>query len=148
MAQALYQFAALRLKQNPTYCGSAIAAYKDVASRYDDSAMRQKAAADLTEPVTFSRLSPISPRTGLRPRMCHGMVRPPDADYFSDDYVRCVDAQAIATFQNVVPGVYNFSLLQRDGFHTYWRKTDPFNPYTETGSPHLWRDSARSLDFS
>ena len=53
-------------------------------------------------------------------------VAPETRDYitsFSQEFTADLDANGTATFKNVVPGIYNFSLLQRDGFHTYWRKT-------------------------
>ena len=139
VAQALYQFGQYRLKQNRSYfCSEVATDYKDLASRYPGTSGAQKALAVLAEPVTFSATIPdLHNPQGLHVWLSK-KVAPETHDYityFSQDYVADLDANGIATFKNVVPGVYNFSLLQRDGFHTYWRKTDPFNPYTETVSP-------------
>jgi tetratricopeptide (TPR) repeat protein len=139
VAQALYQYGDYRLKQNRSYfCSEVATDYKDLVSRYPGTSGAQKASAALAEPVTFTATLPdLHNPQGLHVWLSK-KVAPETHDYityFSQDYAANLDANGIATFKNVVPGVYNFSLLQRDGFHTYWRKTDPFNPYTETVPP-------------
>jgi hypothetical protein len=137
VAQALYQFGQYRLKQNRTnYCSAVATDYSDLVSRYDGTPGAQMATAALAAPVKFTAIVLDLPKPqGVRVWLSK-TVAPATRDYitsFSEEYTANLDATGTAVFQNVVPGKYNFSLLQRDGFHTYWRYTSPsFDPYTAT----------------
>jgi hypothetical protein len=133
-AQALYQYAALLLKQNPTYCDTAIAAYKDVASRYADTTNGQKAALDLTAPVTYVASIFDFPAHGTTPAYLSRTVRPAGSGYFSDDYTALVDGAGDAIFQNVPPGSYNLSVVLK-GERWYWDAANHSNVLTATVTP-------------
>jgi hypothetical protein len=133
-AQALYLYGALQLKQNRTYCDTAIAAYKDVASRYADTTSGQKAALDLTAPVTYVASIFDFPVHGTTPAYLSRTARPTGNGYFSDDYTALIDSEGDATFQNVPPGSYNFSVVFK-GERWYWDAANHSNVLTATVTP-------------
>ena len=74
-----------------------------------------------------------------------GKVSPETHDYityFSDDYEAIMDSSGVAKFPAVAPGRYNFSLRLPNGFRTYSRFTDVFNPYTSPVGPLCASDDA------
>jgi tetratricopeptide (TPR) repeat protein len=138
-ALALYKRGGALLKRGISYCDDAVLGYRDVVARYGDTQGGQLAAAALAKPVQFTAFVENLPDPqGLHVWLSR-KVAPETHDYityFSEDYAATLDSSGVATFPAVAPGLYNFSLLQRDGFHNYFRYTNPrFDPYTASVSP-------------
>jgi tetratricopeptide (TPR) repeat protein len=138
-ALALYKRGGALLKRGISYCDDAVIAYKDMVARYGDTQAGELAASALAKPVQFTAFVENLPNPqGLQVWLSR-KVAPETHDYityFSEDYADILDSSGMARFPSVAPGLYNFSLLQRDSFHSYFRYTIPrFNPYTATVSP-------------
>ena len=138
-AQAIYMYGEARLNQDRNfYCSEVATDYKDLASRYADTTSGQKAAAALAAPVQFTAYVENLPNPKGLHAWLSRKVSPETHDYityFSEDYEATLDSLGIARFPAVAPGLYNFSILLPNGFHTYWRFTDVFNPYTTQIGP-------------
>jgi tetratricopeptide (TPR) repeat protein len=119
-------------------CEEAVGIYQRVASQYGDTPGGKQAAADLAAPVDFvATVTHLPNPAGIRAWLSK-KVAPETHDYitsFSQEYQATLDGNGAVTFHGVAPGKYNFSIVLRNGYHTYFRYTNPFNPYTATVSP-------------
>jgi hypothetical protein len=136
VALAYYQSGKQLLKTG--LCSDAVTTDRRTASQYADTPSGKQAAVDLAAPVEFVATVQHVPKPAGLPAWLSKTVAPTTHDYitrFSQDYQAKLDAKGVATFPSVAPGTYNFSLLLSTGVRTYWRASDPFNPYTERISP-------------
>jgi hypothetical protein len=137
-ALALYKRGDAFLKKGVAFCDTAATVYKDAVAIYGDTQSGQLAASALAAPVQFTAyVENLSKSQGLHAWLSK-KVAPETHDYityFSEDYEAILDSSGVARFPAVTPGLYNFSLLLPNGFHTYWRFTDVFNPYTTQIGP-------------
>jgi len=79
------------------------------------------AAAALVAPVTYIALIEEFPAHARTPAYLSRRALPSSSGngYFSDDYTALVDDTGAATFHDVPPGSYNFSIVL-NGERWYW----------------------------
>jgi hypothetical protein len=133
-ALAIYKSGDAVLKKSTSYyCDNTVAVFKDLVTRYGDTQGGQMAAAALSAPVTYNAVIDHFPPHATTPAYLSRIARPSNSDngYFSDEYTALVDSEGVATFQNVPPGTYNFSIVFK-GERWYWNGANHSNILSAT----------------
>jgi hypothetical protein len=149
VAEAIYLYGESRLKLNSSgYCSQVAGDFKDLVLRYPGTSGSQKASAVLATPVTFTATVFDLPSRFLGYTAHLSAHVYPDTvnavQRLSRDYAATIvkGPQALyyqATFTNVAPGKYNFSIDLPPGDKYefwYWYASDkPFDAYSAVADP-------------
>jgi tetratricopeptide (TPR) repeat protein len=133
-SQAYYEDGAAFLRLGA--CTGALNDYQHVVDLYPDTLSAQKASVALSAPVTYIAIIEAFPAHAATPAYLSRTALPSrySSGYFSDDYSALVDSAGAATFHNIPPGSYNFSIVLT-GARWYWDGANHSNILSAKAAP-------------